>query len=407
MKLPIQLNIILIAFLSACAVIDREGFFKHDIVIPDQSGQVITVLGPIASENVGDTLMHEHISIQYYIPLQATERWAKFGVSPPQTEEELAVWNTQLTLENYADIVRQLDSGKFQNKDNGLLTPEDTLPEILSFKAMGGRTVVDLPPIEPIRKPLSLVRLSRESGVNIVAGTAFYTAPWHPKNIDRLSVARLTEFMLRDIVEGMDGTGVRAGIVGEVPAMDIRPSDPKSGETENNETRILRASARASYLTGAALSLHGPILTGDQAQQVIRVIEQEGLDLSRVIFGHVSMSTDVTLTELVVLLDKGLVLEFDNISNRNALQIGETVEQLISLGYEKQLLFSQDIFLKSHLTKFGGKGLTYIHKYFVPDLLSRGVSKVSIRQILQGNPQRLLTFDAPKADLQIDDGTGD
>jgi phosphotriesterase-related protein len=66
--------------------------------------------------------------------------------------------------------------------------------------------------------------------------------------------------------------------------------------------------------------------------------------------------------------------------------------ELCNQGYDKQVVISQDVFLKKHLTRYGGQGYAFILKYIVPALEYAGVSDKHIRNMLVENPKRLLSF---------------
>lgn len=418
--------LLLISIIGCARHLDAnaEAIRFKEFVVPDRSGQAMTVRGAVAPEALGEALMHEHLYIKAWIPLDQEARW-KLLVDdgfpqPPKTEEELAVWNAKLTQENLEDV--EALPGFF-HKDGYTLDVEDTLPEIIAFRERGGGTIVDMPPIEEPRRPLRILELSERSGVHIVVGTSFYTPPFYPQEIFDLTVDDLTEFMVRDLVVGMDGTDLKAGIIGETPAVNIvrAPED-------NIETRVLRAAARAARLTGAALSLHTTYYNhrsyaenGARYHLALDIIEEEGLDLSRVVFGHVtppytfepkapeSVEHRQQLEEqdqsyidvLEGMIERGVYIQFDLLSNKYDYneEVYDMILQLIGAGYADRLMFSHDIFAKMHLTKFGGPGLTFIHREVLPALLRGGASEQDIRKIMVDNPREVLTFVAPQNQL--------
>jgi len=65
------------------------------------------------------------------------------------------------------------------------------------------------------------------------------------------------------------------------------------------------------------------------------------------------------------------------------------IRELIDEGFIKQILLSQDVFLKTMLTKFGGHGYGYILKHFVPRLRRHGVTGEQLETLMIGNPQRV------------------
>lgn len=122
------------------------------------AGKVLTVLGLVDPECIGFTLMHEHLLLQTWIDLEDRQRWVRGGFGePPSTKEELAIWNAKLTPENLDQLRRQ--AAKLRNMDVNTLASADILPELQSFGAAGGSTVIDFPPIEPRRDPRAIADL--------------------------------------------------------------------------------------------------------------------------------------------------------------------------------------------------------------------------------------------------------
>ena len=98
------------------------------------------------------------------------------------------------------------------------------------------------------RNSEALKRIALATGVNIVAGCGWYRGFFYDESVDRTSTNEVAAEMVRDLTEGIDGTGVRAGIIGEIGV----ESDYITGVEE----RVLRAAARAHKRTGAAISTH-------------------------------------------------------------------------------------------------------------------------------------------------------
>src|SRR5208283_5200886 len=94
--------------------------------------------------------------------------------------------------------------------------------------------------------PVALKQISQATGIQIIAGCGYYS-PVLPPNTEELSVSQLTENIMRQVRQGVDGTDVKPGIIGE-----IGTSWPLTAVEE----RILHAAARAQSATGLALSIH-------------------------------------------------------------------------------------------------------------------------------------------------------
>ena len=68
------------------------------------------------------------------------------------------------------------------------------------------------------------------------------------------------------------------------------------------------------------------------------------------------------------------------------------IRQLIEAGFLKQIVLSTDVCMKVHLRQYGGHGYDHIQKYFVPLMLTLGMTREQIDTILIENPRRMLTF---------------
>ncbi len=86
--------------------------------------------------------------------------------------------------------------------------------------------------------------------------TAYYTENSHPPELRHMSIDDIADEYVRDIVEGVPGTGVRAGAIGEIGIeLEFTPQ----------EERNLRAASRASARTHVPLTVHtsstvGPLM---------------------------------------------------------------------------------------------------------------------------------------------------
>jgi phosphotriesterase-related protein len=234
-------------------------------------------------------------------------------------------------------------------------------------------------------------------------GSGWYQKLYHPDNMDDLTVEDMADEIIADITVGVGDTGIRSGIIGEV-GIEGDPIEP-------NEVKSLQASVRASRATGAAISLHQGGL-GREKLQTMAIMGEEGVDPSRVIYGHCdSVADDLPL--LLELLDQGVYIQFDNMGRvgvpldlkppnpkehfaaaLNALIVA-AIPQLIEAGYADRLLLSQDVCTKVQLKRYGGTGYSYLLETFLPHLRNRGVSEAHIRMMMVDNPKRVLTFAEP------------
>ena len=354
------------------------------------TGKVLTVRGAIDPEELGVTIMHEHL----FIALLKT-------VAPDENTpiSEYALWDQKVSLDNL-----HLARARKPIRDNWILSDEDAaIEEAMEFRKLGGHSMVEVTSIGLHRDPVAMLRVSNATGLNVVMGSGWYQKLYHPDNMDDLTVEEMADEIIADITVGVGDTGIRSGIIGEV-GIEGDPIEP-------NEVKSLRASVRASRATGAAISLHQGGL-GREKLQTMAIMGEEGVDPSRVIYGHCdSVADDLPL--LLELLDQGVYIQFDNMGRvgvpldlkppnpkehfaaaLNALIVA-AIPQLIEAGYADRLLLSQDVCTKVQLKRYGGTGYSYLLETFLPHLRNRGVSEAHIRMMMVDNPKRVLTFAEP------------
>jgi phosphotriesterase-related protein len=357
----------------------------------DNRGKIITVLGPIDAKSAGITLPHEHFFLDLSLPFDDPDRWVRAGRRAPEGAEDRRVYDLQLKLDNWAEVYRVL----WRTKDPLVLDDFDlAVKEAGAFKAAGGATVIDVTSKGLGRDPERLALLARRSGLQIVMGTGWYREGWRPVDFNGMSVQELADDMIAEIVEGTGPDKIHAGVIGEIPAMDI------ATEPDSNDVRQLRAAARASVKTGAALTLHQWVGDGKRLMKTLDILEGEGTDLGRVIVGHVGGDAPDQLDILGAALARGVTLEFDLLGVAFLLAekvsdtrgAADTVATLVNQGYSDQLLLSQDVCTKTQLKAYGGNGYDYVLREVVPYLKGIGVTDEDVEKLLVANPARLFSI---------------
>ena len=102
---------------------------------------------------------------------------------------------------------------------DGILDDEALATEELSaYRPAGRQSIFDLTNIGLRRDPEAVRRISEATGVHVVMGCGWYRQPFHPAEelIDRTSTQALADRLLEEINNGLDGTTVRQGIIGEI-----------------------------------------------------------------------------------------------------------------------------------------------------------------------------------------------
>jgi len=340
---------------------------------------VNTVRGPVPVDDLGVTLMHEHIM------LDASSWW-----HCPSCAERMQLAEKKVSMQNLGDL--RMDP--FVSKDNCRLEEVDiAIAELRQFKSLGGMTVVDPTNVGIGRDPLKLRAISEKSELNIVMGAGFYLGDSHPQRISAMSVEEIATEIEREAIDGVDDTGIRIGIIGEIGI---------SAAFTAAEEKVLRASALAAVRCRLPLSVHLPGWER-HAHRVLDVAEKSGLSPNCVVLCHMNPSFDDQSYQRE-LADRGAFLEYDMIgmdffyADQQAQcpydeDNARAIRALIDDGYIRQLLLSQDVFLKMMLTHYGGFGYAYILRHFVPRLIRHGVSPEQINIMLEENPRRV--FEAP------------
>lgn len=353
---------------------------RHPFEIPNIAGRVLTVAGPVDPSRLGQTLMHEHV----FVDLRRPPGFHRPGEDSPEAAEPL-------TLANLASVRH----GR-PNADNDVLGDfDEMLAEVLAFARAGGGTMVEVSPIGLGRDPEALLRMSRASGLNVVMGGGWYTPTFHPPDMGERTVDELADVIVRDIVIGVGGTGVRSGIIGEVGA--------ESAPLTDDELKSVRASGRASGITGAPVTFHvGGV--GEEKLRVLDILEEEGVAPSNVVMGHAAeILTDPSLADR--LLARGVFVEFDFLASPGSPwghlvltsdhKIARGIADLVERGHAGQIVLGHDVCQKIQLKRYGGQGYDYIPRHFLPALRRLGVSERAIHMIMVENPARALAFTDP------------
>jgi predicted metal-dependent phosphotriesterase family hydrolase len=307
---------------------------------------VQTVLGPIEPTELGFTLPHEHTQIAlWHVP----DRW------------------------DYWQLTR----------DEPLI-----LEELAAYRAADGGGIVDLTPPGVGRDPAWLAGIARSSGLHVVMGCGWYRGAYYPAEtrIDQRSADDLADELVREAMDGVDGSDVKPGIIGE-----IGTDKPWVSALEE---RVHRAAARAARRTGLAITTHA-VLSAVGLDQ-LRIFEEEGADPGRVVIGHADSYPH--LEHCLAILERGANLEFDFLGmsftpteRHGEGRVVELLCELLARGHPERILLSQDVCHDSQLTRYGGNGYTYLSRVFLPRLRQAGVSDAEIETMTVENPRRLLT----------------
>jgi len=298
---------------------------------------VQSVLGPVAAGELGVIMPHEH---------------------------------------TFLDVMREY-------RGDGLVADPDMIAaDLRSYAALGGRTIVDCTSRGLRAQPGLLPALARTTGTHIVCGTGFYRHPFLDEDwFDAHSTDEIAELIVRDIRTGIDDSGVRAGIIGEIGC---------DRYLTTAEERSFRAAARAHLETGLTITTHAARWPVGIPQ--LDLLASEGVAAQRVIVGHCDMVPDQAYH--LELARRGAWVQFDNIQAGPEPTLERTVAAITALvraGHAGRILLSQDICLVSQFEHMGGSGYGYILRSFLPRLVAAGIDRAVIDAFVTDNPARALT----------------
>jgi phosphotriesterase-related protein len=320
-----------------------EGAVAESWEREDKMKLLHTTLGPYRREQLGLILPHEHVFVDLRTPDQ-----------PGYAEAEAE------------DVVRLMG------------------PQIDAIKAQGVTALVECTTGGVGRRADIDLAVSKATGMPIVVPTGNYREPWIPAWVAEASEAELEAWMVKELTEGMDDTGIKAGW--------IKISAGDDGITPLEAT-ILRAATRAAMATDAVIGSH--TIAGRVVLDQLDIIEKEGGSARRFISIHSQAEPDFGLNREVAA--RGAWIEYDHVGRDPDAEVLELVMKALDAGLAGQMLLSHDLGWYDPAQPGGGTPRPYTHlvDWLLPALKQQGVSADTIRQLTHDNP-----FDAFARDDQ-------
>ena len=322
---------------------------------PEPEKMILTVKGPIPARELGTTLVHEHVLVDF-IGADSTgyHRW---------------------------------------NKEEAV---ERIVPFITEIQNMKVKTLFECTPVYVGRDPVLLKMLSDRTGIQLVTNTGYYGAHnnrYIPREFFRMTAREISELWIDEFNNGIEGSGVRPGFI----KIAVEDSDTLSPEHE----KIVTAAAYTHNSTGLAIASHtGP---DNPAFAQIRILKSYGVDPSSFIWVHAQHGT---LEGNIRAANQGAWISLDNVNVDNNLESGDLfsvewyADRILSLkeaGYLNRVLVSHDAGWYSPGQESGGnyRGYTGIFTGLIPALTERGFSQREIDQLLVTNPQNAFSISIP------------
>jgi predicted metal-dependent phosphotriesterase family hydrolase len=305
----------------------------------EKEGIIMTVNGPIPSKEMGVSLIHEHILVDF------------IGA----------------------------DSITFMRWDRSKVA-ERSLPFLKQVKDLGCQTFIECTPAYLGRDPLLLKSLSESSGLNILTNTGYYGAlnnKYIPKHAFIETADQLAARWILEWVEGIDGTGIKPGFI---------KIGVDNGNLSDLHKKLVVAAARTHLKTGLTIASHtGPAIPAFEQLEILKI---EGVAPEAFIWVHAQSEKD--LSNHVKAARMGAWIGLDGLDDNNVPDYIRLIKNLRENNLLNKVLLSHDAGWYHPGEENGGeyRGYTTLFEKLVPALRYENFSEKEIKQILVLNPAK-------------------
>jgi len=255
------------------------------------------------------------------------------------------------------------------------------LAEIADFATVGGSLLIDCQPGTCGRDGRILARLSRSTGVMIVAATGFHLARYYAEGAGpwALDADAAFELFVRELSHGLEeAPDVRAGVV-------------KTAWTGQggHEKGLMGAALAAAGEAHCGVVVHTE--AGRAVEGLVRLVEDCRFAPHRVQFSHIDKRSDHALHH--DLAAAGYLLGYDTFLRPKyhpECGVWPLLHDLIAAGFSRQITLGLDLVDSVSWYTRGGPGLRWLGTEAAARLGRDGVDDTSIRALLGGNVARLL-----------------
>jgi len=316
---------------------------------------VNSVLGPLETSRLGFTLSHEHI-----------------------IASSAGIWQAWPEL--------------FGGRAKFIATASDQLKRA---KDEGVSTIIDCTTIDLGRDIRMMEEVSRRSGLHVIASTGVWLDP--SNTLRQRTVDELSDFFVREITVGIEGTDIKAGVIKVANGNTIDMFGDK----------LLRAAARASRMTGVPITTHTAGLQRMGEKQAV-IFEEEGIAPQRICIGH---SDNSPADYQMGLARRGYRIGMDQLPRGGAVAPGtplvgpgalpwaqrySQIKSLVDAGFADRVMLGNDDSLAMTIqptastaarVAMNPDGMLFVVRKAIPALKQLGISAEAIRT---------MTIDAPK-----------
>jgi phosphotriesterase-related protein len=321
---------------------------------------VNTVTGTISSDELGTTLMHEHIL---------------FGYPGWEGDQTIAPFDRQAIVGNGVEVLKQL-------------------------KTLGLKTYVDATPNDGGRLPEVYKEISEKTGVNIICSTGYYfegegaSAYWKFRSSLGDVSEEIYELFMKEVTTDIQDTGIKAGV--------LKVGSSK-GVITDYEKMMFKAAARVQKDTGVPIITHTQ--EGTMGPEQAKLLISEGANPAKIQIGH--MSDNLDMDYQLETLKQGVYVSWDRMGLQGLVgcpmdeERYSVIVDLVKKGFANKLMLSHD-----YIIHWLGRPLnlpeeafplianwhpTHLFKNIIPALKKGGVTDQQIETIIKGNPESLFS----------------
>ena len=302
-----------------------------------KESKIITVSGEIPASEIGKTLHHEHLLVDF-IGADSTgyHRWDKNEVV------------------------------------------EKVLPYLLEIKKLGYKTLVECTPAYLGRDPELLKILVEKSGVQIIPNTGYYSAvgaKFIPKHGFTETAEQLAERWIAEAKNGIEDSGVYPGFI--KIAVERNP-------LEEINRKVVKAAAITHKETGLIIMSHTGLAI--PAFQQLDILKEHGVHPSAFIWTHAHNEQD--FNKHIEAAKMGTWIAFDNFKPDRLERYVEFALLMKKEGMLNKVLFSHDAgwYKPGEIDGGNFRGFTEIEELLIPALEKNGLSQHDIYQLFVANP---------------------
>ena len=303
----------------------------------------MTVNGPIPARDMGFTLSHEHIMVDFI---------GADKVTPSR-------YNTN-------DVFAK------------------SLPHLKQVAELGCNTLVECTPAWLGRDAALMQRLSIASGLHIISNTGYYGAAGEkflPAHAYSESAEQLAARWIREWKEGIDGSGIKPGFI--KTGVDGYPLSAV-------QHKLVEAAALTHLETGLTIGIHTG--SGEAALAELKILKNLGVTPEAWIWIHAQNEVDSTVH--IKMAKKGGWVSFDGLSDQSVETYVHFLTNMKAANMLHRVLVSHDAGWYHVGEPNGGNYRPYdtVFTHLIPGLKNIGFSDDELSLLFTQNPANALAI---------------